>query len=121
MQDPQPALAKQQAEEVLQSTVVPFSLDKRPEGKRLIYSGRCRAPSYFETLMKFCGITCLHRLKRFLRKAGHELRNHGVPFGALSAWESLAVVWSAIAEHECVWLQVWEGQTDWSGGQERRH
>ena len=39
-QDPQPALATQQAQEELQSTVVPFSLDKHPEGKRLIYSGR---------------------------------------------------------------------------------
>ena len=38
-------LATQQAEEELQSTVVPFSLDKRLEGKRLIYSGRYSASS----------------------------------------------------------------------------
>ena len=50
MQDPQPALATQQAaEEELQSTVVPFSLDKRPEGKRLIYNGRYSAPLPWET------------------------------------------------------------------------
>ena len=40
MQDPQPALAAGLDPEELQSTVVPFSLDKRLEGKRLIYSGR---------------------------------------------------------------------------------
>ena len=40
MQDPQPALAAGLGAEELQSTVVPFSLDKRLEGKRLIYSGR---------------------------------------------------------------------------------
>ncbi len=61
MQDPQPALATQQAEEELQSTVVPFSLDKRPEGKRLIYSGRCSALSPCETTVKMCSITCFIR------------------------------------------------------------
>lgn len=40
MQDPQPALAAGLDPAELQSTVVPFSLDKRLEGKRLIYSGR---------------------------------------------------------------------------------
>ncbi len=40
VQDPQPALAAGQDPEELHSTVVPFSLDKRPEGRRLIYSGR---------------------------------------------------------------------------------
>ena len=40
VQDPQPALAAGSDPEELQSTVVPFSLDKRPEGRRLIYSSR---------------------------------------------------------------------------------
>ncbi len=40
VQDPQPASDPRPNEEQLQSTVVPFSLDKRFEDKRLIYSGR---------------------------------------------------------------------------------
>ena len=40
VQDPQPALVTRPKGEQLHSTVVPFSLDKRIEDKRLIYSGR---------------------------------------------------------------------------------
>ena len=50
MQDLQPALAAAVADEELQSTVVPFSLDKRPEAKRLIYSGRCSARPCMSTV-----------------------------------------------------------------------
>ena len=123
MQDPQPALATQQAEEELQSTVVPFSLDKRPEGKRLIYSGRCTPLPHQDNTTQSCSTACLKRPGILLGNAEQELTLSWCPFWGL--WV-LGKVWllrrRLVLKSECgVWTQVREGQADGSGGQECWH
>ena len=104
VQDPQPALAAGQDPEELHSTVVPFSLDKRSEGRRLIYSSRYSIAQRSTALCARCivcaGIPALEARQsgqidgqRFCYEYLHHPDGLGVNFAMALCCQVCAHVW----------------------------
>ena len=123
MQDPQPALAAGPDAEELQSTVVPFSLDKRPEGRRLIYSGRYSSVRCSAALCARC-IVCAGLPALKATRAGQVDGRRSCSMNAFSVLMASAcgllrfcvVGTMCMCCSEVDVLQVWSCQADGGGG-----